>query len=203
MQSIRLQLCSSTPSAVVRKLVSKLLIFGYAVKVAWSRHDAAIDAELRSKGRFVLATNQLDHDELSDLEFFQEYKDQSQVEGGFRFLKDPWFMVDSIFLKTPKRIEALMMIMTLCLMVYNVGQYQLREKLSAQGGFLPNQVGKQVQNPTLRWVFRVMEGITIARVMLGGTINETVQEIVCNVDDLHEKIIRYFGKHAMSIYGVT
>ncbi len=59
----------------------------------------------------------------------EEYKEQQKVEGGFRFLKDPLVMVDSIFLKTPRRIEALMMVMTLCLMVYNIGQYQLRTKI--------------------------------------------------------------------------
>jgi transposase len=72
------------------------------------------------------------------------------VEGGFRFLKDPWFMVDSTFLKLPSRIEALMMIMTLCLLVYNVGQYRLRKSLEAQNTTLPNQLGKEISNPTLK-----------------------------------------------------
>ena len=42
-------------------------------------------------------------------------------------------MVDSVF-KIPKRIEALMMIMTLCLMVYNIAQYRLREALVEKKG---------------------------------------------------------------------
>lgn len=29
-----------------------------------------------------------------------EYKEQQDVERGFRLLKDPWFIVDSVFLKT-------------------------------------------------------------------------------------------------------
>ncbi|MCC5791507.1 MAG: IS1634 family transposase, partial [Legionellaceae bacterium] len=41
-----------------------------------------------------------------------QYKEQQVVEGGFRFLKDPWFMIDSFFVKTRRRIEALMTIMT-------------------------------------------------------------------------------------------
>ena len=41
------------------------------------------------------------------------YKEQSQVEKGFRFLKDPVFCVDNVFLKNPKRIMALSMIMVL------------------------------------------------------------------------------------------
>jgi transposase len=51
------------------------------------------------------------------------------VESGFRFLKDPWFMVDSVFLKSPQRISALMVVMTLCLLVYNIAQYNLRLRL--------------------------------------------------------------------------
>ncbi len=33
------------------------------------------------------------------------YKEQQNVERGFAFLKDPLFFADSIFLKSPKRIE--------------------------------------------------------------------------------------------------
>lgn len=178
-------------------------VVGYGVMVTTSRNKIAIDAELNSRGRFILATNQIDIDELSDINVFNEYKGQSQVEGGFRFLKDPWFMADSIFLKSPKRIEALMMIMTLSLMVYNVGQHRLREQLEARGDTLPNQVGKHVKNPTLRWVFRVMEGITVVTILIKGMIDEAVQTLICNLDALQEKIIRYFGHHAMKIYGVT
>ncbi len=56
-------------------------------------------------------------------------------------------MVNSIFLKTPRRIEALMMVMTLCLMVYKVGQYQLRKKLEEEKETLPNQLDQEVKTP--------------------------------------------------------
>ena len=49
-------------------------------------------------------------------------------------------MVDSVFLKLPRRIEALMFVMTLCLLVYNVAQYRLRESLKDQEETLPNQL---------------------------------------------------------------
>jgi hypothetical protein len=48
----------------------------------------------------------------------KEYKAQQGTERGFRFLKDPLFFASSVFLKTPKRIAALDMIMALCLLVY-------------------------------------------------------------------------------------
>ena len=78
-------------------------------------------------GRFVLATNELGNQEVAGL--LAAYKSQQGVERGFRLIKDPQFHLNGVFLKKPERIEALMMVMTLCLMVYNAGQYQLRENL--------------------------------------------------------------------------
>ena len=123
------------------------------------------------------------------------------MEGGFRFLKDPWFMVDSIFLKLSRRIEALMMIMALCLLVYNVGQYRLRESLKAQKIILPNQLGKEVANPTLKWVFQIMEGISVVY-FYDQSFTHTIREVITNLNDLRKKIIWLFGKNAAWIYGI-
>ncbi len=101
------------------------VIVCYRMEADFEKDQRAIDKELNKKGRFILA-NDLDIENYQDGKMLEEYKEQQTVEGGFRFLKDPWFMVDSIFLKLPSRITALMMIMTLCLMIYNIGQYKLR-----------------------------------------------------------------------------
>ncbi|KAG6559014.1 IS1634 family transposase [Candidatus Rhabdochlamydia sp. W815] len=108
------------------------VIVDYKMETSFRRNQEKINNILNKKGRFILATNELDSEGYKDKQILEEYKEQQNVEGGFRFLKDPWFMVDSIFLKLPRRIEALMMIMTLCLMIYNIGQYRLREQLKAQ-----------------------------------------------------------------------
>ena len=78
-------------------------------------------------GRFILATNVLDSTQLSADNALREYKAQQGVERGFRFLKDPLFFASSVFLKSSKRIAALGLIMALCLLVYNLGQRQLRQ----------------------------------------------------------------------------
>ena len=54
---------------------------------------------------------------LSDEALMAAYKDQQKVERGFRFLKDPLFMAATRSLKSPQRILALMMVMTLCRLV--------------------------------------------------------------------------------------
>lgn len=177
------------------------VIVGYKVDTKFSKDEIKIANLLNKKGRFILATNELDKELYKDDQILSEYKEQQNVEGGFRFLKDPWFMVDSIFLKLPKRIEALMMVMTLCLMIYNVGQYKLREQLKAHQTTLPNQLGKEVSTPTLKWIFQIMEGINMVY-FYNESHTQTIREVVTNLNSLRRKIIAIFGKTAAWIYGI-
>lgn len=172
---------------------------GWKVEAFFERDSIEIEKQLNRKGRFILATNDLDTEVYKDEDILKEYKEQQDVERGFRFLKDPWFMVDEIFLKLPRRIEALMMIMTLTLLVYNVGQYWLREKLKKEETTLPNQLGKEVQNPTLRWVFQIMEGVGVVQ-FYDETLSRVMQEIITNLNALRRKIINLFGEAAMRLY---
>jgi transposase len=177
---------------------AKKVPHGYRIKAEFVRNNEEIEKLLNRKGRFILATN--DSNGYTDKAMLEEYKEQQDVEKGFRFLKDPWFMVDSVFLKLPRRIEALMMVMTLCLMIYNVGQYRLRHKLQEEDDTLPNQLGKEVKNPTLRWIFQIMEGIVLVRFY--DSLKASVKELVTNVDRLRKKIICLFGETARRIYGL-
>lgn len=92
--------------------------------------DASVVARIiKASGRFILATNVLDAEQLSPDEMIVKYKEQQSAERGFGFLKDPLFFTDSVFLKSPERIEALTLIMGLCLLVYTLGQRLLRQNL--------------------------------------------------------------------------
>ena len=109
-------------------------------------------------------------------------------------------MVNSVFLKLPHRVEALMMVTTLCLLVYNLGQYRLREALALQQEILPNQLGKEVQNPTLHWVFQLMENI--AFVSFYDDSGQMIKQCITNLTPLRKKIIQLMGKTACQIYGI-
>ncbi|NBT86610.1 MAG: IS1634 family transposase, partial [Alphaproteobacteria bacterium] len=164
------------------------------------RNQTAIDQYLNRKGRFIVATNRLNRDELSSEKLFEAYKDQQGVERGFRFFKDPWFMVDSFFVKKRSRIEALMMVMTLCLLVYNYGQYQLRKALGEKKETLPNQLSKPVTNPTFKWVFQLMEGIAIVKLL--DPLTQSVRALITNLSSLRVKIIRLLGQAVCKMYGI-
>ena len=123
--------------------------------VEWTEVIARAEKRL---GKFILATNELDEERLPAEEMLLAYKGQGVgSERGFRFLKDPWFFADSLFLKSPKRIMALVMVMGLALLVYALAEYRLRTALEEQGEQVSNQVGKPTQRPTMRRVFQMFE----------------------------------------------
>lgn len=131
----------------------------YRVKAMVTPLEAEISNLYIGCGRFILATNILDASELTADYALREYKAQQSTERGFRFLKDPLFFTSSVFLKSAKRIEALGMVMALCLLVYNLAQRQLRLALALNQRTIPNQLGKPSSSPTLRWIFQCFQAI--------------------------------------------
>ena len=90
----------------------------------------AIEAVKKRKGKFVLATNELDATLLDEDTILSAYKAQNvSVERGFRFLKDPLFFASSLFLEKPQRIMALLMVMGLSLLIYALAERFLRAEL--------------------------------------------------------------------------
>ncbi len=136
-------------------------------------------------GRFILATNELESESLSEQQALEEYKGQQGNERGFRFLKDPLFFASSVFLKSPERIMALGMIMGLCLLVYNLGQRQLRQALQQANQTLPNQLRKPTQRPTLRWIFQCFMAVHYV-------VLNRVKQIV-NLTADRRRILQFFG----------
>ena len=68
-------------------------------------------------------------------------------------LKDPACLASAIDLKTPERIIALLMVMTVCLLVYAALDDRIRQALQGHDATFPHHTGKRVQHPTARWVF--------------------------------------------------
>ena len=131
----------------------------YQISATVSQDESKINTEMVSAGRFIIATNVLDSKELSNDSMLSEYKAQQSCERGFAFLKDPLFFADSIFLKSPERIESLGMIMGLCLLVYTLAQRQIRNALFNSKSTIKNQLGKATDRPTLRWIFQCFQCI--------------------------------------------
>lgn len=89
-----------------------------------------VAAARKRLGKWILATNELDEGKLPAEQMLAAYRGQGvEPERGFRFLKDPWFFADSLFLKNLGRIMALVMVMGLALLVYALAERKLRTAL--------------------------------------------------------------------------
>ncbi len=161
--------------------------------------EATIALRLARKGKFVLATNQLDEAQVSDEALLALYKGQSTtVERGFRFLKDPLFFADSFFLKKPSRIMALLMVMGLCLLIYALAEHLLRRQLVQHEETVPDQKGRPTQHITLRRVFQVFEGIHLLIIHDA----DRIRRFITNLSDLHRKLLRLLGPPFQKCYSV-
>jgi transposase len=156
-------------------------------------------AEKRQRlGRFIVATNVLDEQKLPHTHLLNVYKEQgSAVERGFRFLKDPMFFADSLFLKSPARIMAMVMIMGLALLVYALAERQIRRQLAHHNDTIPDQKGKPTQIPTMRRIAQIFEGIDLLIIRHDTHI---IARQVLNLTDLHRKIVSLLGPEVEYCY---
>lgn len=169
---------------------------GYRIKGTIEEDKGQIELIKRRKGRFILASNELDQAKLAEVDFLSEYKNQYKTEQGFAFIKGNTFEVASVFLKKPSRIQALMVVMTLCLMVYSFAQQHLRRSLAEANDTIPDQLKNPTMKPTMAWVFRLFQGIQVWLVPHDGVTNE----LVVNLTPITRRVIGYFGPVAESIY---
>ncbi len=126
-------------------------------------------------------------------QLLEHYKSQQSVEKGFRFLKSPDFLTSSIYLKKAERIEALLMVMTSCLMVYASLEHQIRKTLKEKKRYFPDQKKKPGQNPTARWVFQCFENITLL-------YQQETKPLVLNLKERQRIIIDCLGEQYRQIY---
>jgi transposase len=164
----------------------------YQISATVCQDESKINTELLSAGRFIIATNVLDSQELSDDSMLREYKAQQSCERGFGFLKDPLFFADSIFLKSPERIESMGMIMGLCLLVYTLAQRQIRNALKESKSTIKNQLGKATNSPTLRWIFQCFQCIHLI------TLNQ--EEHISNWNKDRDFILRLLPDDCLRYY---
>jgi transposase len=82
--------------------------------------------------------------------------------------------------------------MALCLLVYNLGQRQVRKAFVEAAQTIPNQLGKPTDTPTLRWVFQCFMAVHL--VVISG-----VKQIV-NLTPERQHILKFFGHNCRGYY---
>jgi transposase len=159
--------------------------------------EGAIEESRKRKGMFVIATNEMDSEVLSDQNLLEAYKDQgASVERGFRFLKDPLFYAESLYLKSPRRIMALIMVMTLSLLMYSLAEMRIRNALKEKELFIWDQKKKRTDHPTIRWVFMIFEDVLLLYTRDG---KEHEKEVM-NLREEHRIVLKCLGPAYEKMY---
>ena len=164
-------------------------IIGWQIQGTCIIADAAVECEAQRRAWFIVATNVT---ELPAAGILRRYTEQSSVERGFAFLKDPLFLASSVFVKKPERVMAIGFIMVCCLLVYRLAEYRVRERLAQREETVPDQVNKPSTRPTMRWIFQCFEGIHV----VSG--NDTSQ--IVGLNDFHKHILSLLGLFCQKLY---
>jgi transposase len=173
-------------------------VVGWQVRATYQLDTNRLEEEKKWLGRFLLATNELDEKRLSDEMMLHSYKEQGQtVERGFRFLKDPLFFADSLFLKRPARIMAMIMIMGLCLLIYALAEWRIRQQLQERKEAIPDQRGQPTQTPTMRRLVQMFEGVDLLIIRQDSRI---VEQQILKLTPVRLQLIRLFGPPIQNCY---
>jgi hypothetical protein len=127
----------------------------------WLHGVRLVRHSIEQQRGFLVATNALDDTPLPPQKRLAGDTGPGHAERGFRFLTDPRFLASSLSRKKPERSMALLMVMTVCLLVYAALAYRIRHARQDHGATFPNQQGTPVQNPTARWVFPYCVGLHV------------------------------------------
>ncbi len=129
----------------------------YRLKVeTGSPNEQAIAKAKDRLSCFVLITNVLDDEELSDQEVLEEYKKQSSVETSFKFIKDPSF-VGPIFLERDDRVEAMAYLILIAYLVYAILQRRVRNSCEEHDKPIITAGGVATSTPTAKTILRTVE----------------------------------------------
>ncbi len=129
--------------------------------LSWHFDQAATDAEAAADGWYALLTN-LDPGQASPAEVFLRYKGQHVVERRYSEFKGP-LAVTPLFLKTSRRIAALITVICLALLIFCLIERQVRTALAPHGGTMTGLPGYRLTpaKPTGRTIFMVLADLRL------------------------------------------
>lgn len=94
-------------------------------------------AKLREEAGCFVLLNSIPAEEKTGIDLLRTYKEQDGIERNFAFLKDP-LVANDVFLKTPRRIEGMGLVLVLSLLLWRLMERTMRrkvreEKIALQG----------------------------------------------------------------------
>jgi hypothetical protein len=129
--------------------------------LSWHFDQAALGAEAATDGWYALLTN-LEPSQAGAAEVFRRYKGQHIVERRYGEFKGP-LAVAPLFLKTNRRIAALITVICLALLIFCLIERQVRQALAPHGGTMTGLPGYQATaaRPTGRTIFQALADLRL------------------------------------------
>lgn len=150
----------------------------YRIEITIDPPSAEVwERELGKDGTFVLITN-LDEAAYSDAEILSEYKGQTAVETRFRNLKSDPCIVDNIYVKSPRRAEALAYIFLLALLVASFIEVCMRQELKRRERPFLAPPDRWVDRPTMSSIFDILETMLVIHIHENGRIRRLLPDNV-------------------------
>ncbi|MDI3547454.1 MAG: hypothetical protein PWR10_1106 [Halanaerobiales bacterium] len=148
-------------------------------------NDVKVKEFIRQQCTFILASNDLS---ISGEKMLREYKTQSQVEKRFRNLKSPKYM-NSLFLKSPKRVEALVYLLLMVLMILTIAEKVVRNGLKKTDDLVIGIDRRKLKQPTLDAILQIINRVRVVTYKVGRKTYREIREL----DDSCKKIIKFLG----------
>jgi transposase len=164
----------------------------YRLQVTLHERAEVIARKMQETGCFVLLTNVPPAGEMAHRaeDVLRAYKEQQGIEQNFAFLKDP-LIVNSLFLKKPKRIEALGLVLLLALLIWRLMERSLRLHVETTGNALPGWDKKETAKPT---TFMMMTKFAAVMVLKVGPQRQLTQPL----SPVHQQYLLALGVPATS-----
>lgn len=158
-------------------------IIEYQIQMNIIVDESRIEESIRRECTFILCSND---QSISGEKLLREYKTQSDVEKRFKVLKSPQFM-NSLFLKTPHRVEALVYLLLISLMMLTVVERVVRDELKKSGEVVHGREKRKMKEPTLTTILQIMDRLRVVTFISSGKIGRKIQ----NIDESCKKIIEF------------
>ncbi|NSW92747.1 MAG: IS1634 family transposase [Firmicutes bacterium] len=134
----------------------------YRLDITVHKNDVKIKEYRDKEGMFVLVSN-VPKEQMDDTDILREYKEQVSVEACFKVLKAPYF-IDELFVKSPKRLEALGYVMIISLMILNLLERNVRASLKKEGGRIQIAGKVKTDRPTGNAIVEALDQISVVLV---------------------------------------
>ncbi len=140
----------------------------YGLKISFEPKEEVIEKAREEAGCFVLISNVPTEGPgaMASKDLLVSYKDQHIVERNFGFLKDP-MIVNSLFLKTPRRIEALGLVLVLALMIWRLMERTMRRTLRSTDSQIVGWNKQKTSRPTSFMMTTKFVSVMVIRLTAG------------------------------------